>query len=240
MCVRAPTARPFFLCPRLERVPVKRNAVVSALVVLVFAAVVALVAVASPKKSSDDEPASTGGSSAGRLVREDSHRLSTAADGTVTLVEFLDFECESCRAAYPVVEDLRKRYEGKVTFVMRYFPIPSHTNAMNSALAVEAAAQQGKLEPMYKRMYETQAEWGEQQESKAPLFRTFAEDLGLDMAAYDAAVKDPETKERVERDRQDGLDLGVQGTPTFFLNGKQLNPSSVEDFRAQIDAALAG
>ena len=59
------------------------------------------------------------------------------------------------------------------------------------------------------------------------------------MAAY-AAVKDPRTLARVEKDRQDGLALGVQGTPTFFLNGKQLVPTTEEDFRAQIDAALAG
>jgi hypothetical protein len=70
----------------------------------------------------------------------------------------------------------------------RYFPIPSHTNAINSAVAVEAAAQQGKFEEMYKRMYDTQSEWGEQQDSKAALFRGFAQELGLDLTAYDKAV----------------------------------------------------
>ena len=60
------------------------------------------------------------------------------------------------------------------------------------------------------------------------------------MAAYDKAVADKATAERVERDRKDGLALGVKGTPTFFLNGKQIEPASVEDFHAQIDAALKG
>ena len=223
--------------------PVKRNALVSAAVVALLVAFIAGALALSPKKAdpADAAGAATGaGAGTGKLVRDDSHRLGAAGTGKVTLVEFLDFECESCRAAYPVVEELRTTYAGKVDFVVRYFPSPSHANAVNSALAVEAAAQQGKFEDMYKRMYDTQETWGEQQDSKASLFRGFAQELGLDMAAYDKAVAAKATQERVERDRQDGLDLGVEGTPTFFLNGKKLQPSSVQDFRDQIDAALNG
>ena len=221
--------------------PVKRNAIVSAIVVALFVAFVATALALRPKTADPTDAATTGaGTGTGKLVRENSHRLGAAGTGKVVLVEFLDFECESCRAAYPVVEELRTTYAGKVDFVVRYFPIPSHANAVNSALAVEAAAQQGKFEDMYKRMYDTQETWGEQQDSKASLFRGFAQELGLDMAAYDKAVAAKATQERVERDRQDGLDLGVEGTPTFFLNGKKLQPSSVQDFRDQIDAALNG
>ncbi|MGX5653951.1 DsbA family protein [Geodermatophilus nigrescens] len=184
--------------------------------------------------------AESSAASGATVVREDSHRLSTAADGRVTLVEFLDFECESCRAAYPFIEQLREDYDGRVTFVARYFPMPGHANAENAAVAVEAAAQQGRFEDMYHRMYETQPEWGEGQDSQAALFRTFATDLGLDLAAYDAAVADPATLERVLRDREDGLALGVEGTPTFFLNGEKLDVSSTDEFIERIDAALAG
>lgn len=173
------------------------------------------------------------------LVRESSHRLSEAPGSDVTFVEFLDFECEACRAAFPAVEQLRQEYQGRVTFVVRYFPIPSHANAENAAVAVEAAAQQGAFEAMYQRMYETQTQWGEQQTSHAATFRGFAEDLGLDMAAYDRAVADPATLERVIADREDGAAAGVQGTPTFFLNGERLEPRTVDDLRAAIDAALA-
>ncbi|MGI5166623.1 DsbA family protein [Spirillospora sp. CA-253888] len=186
--------------------------------------------------------ASPGASAApsSRLVRPDSHRLSTAKDGRVTVVEFLDLECESCRAAFPVVERLRKEYEGRVTFVIRYFPIPSHRNAELAARVVESAAAQGKLEAMYARMYETQEEWGEKQDSQEKVFRGFARDLGLDMAAFDKALKDPATAERVDKDRRDGLLLGVRGTPTFFVNGKRPQITSYEDFKAAIDAELAG
>ena len=174
------------------------------------------------------------------VVREDSHRLSVAEDDRVTLVEFLDFECESCLAAYPFIEQLRETYDGRVTFVARYFPMPGHANAENAAVAVEAAAQQGRFEDMYHRMYETQTEWGERQDSEAARFRSFAEEMGLDMAAYDAAVSDPATLERVLQDREDGLALGVQGTPTFFLNGEKLEVDTTDQFIERIDAALAG
>ena len=216
----------------------RRNVVVSGVLIAVFALVVVVVAFATRTSpgGSDEEAAST--SSAVSVVREDSHVLSDAGEGAPVLVEFLDFECESCRAAFPFVEQLRQEFAGELTFVIRYFPIPSHANAVNAAVAVDAAAQQGKIEEMYTRMYETQTEWGEQQTSKADVFRGFAQEMGLDMEAYDSAVADPATLERVEQDRQDGLALGVQGTPTFFLDGELLQPASTEDFRAQVDAAV--
>ena len=173
------------------------------------------------------------------VLRADSHRIGPAGDGKVTLVEFLDFECESCGAAFPFVEQLREKYEGRVTFVVRYFPIPSHRNAQNAAHAVESAARQGKFEPMYKRMFETQAEWGEQQVSQAPLFRSYAEDLGLDMHRYDQDVKSSSVAKRVQKDFDDGKGVGVSGTPTFFLNGEKLEATSTEEFIAAIDKALA-
>ena len=76
--------------------------------------------------------------------------------------------------------------------------------------------------------------------SPATPTRSTPPELGLALTAYDKGVADKATLDRVEADRQDGIDLGVEGTPTFFLNGKKLQPSSVQDFRDQIDAALNG
>ncbi|MCZ2806959.1 thioredoxin domain-containing protein [Modestobacter sp. VKM Ac-2983] len=187
---------------------------------------------------SGSEPSADGG--ALPVVREDSHRLGEPGEGGVTLVEFLDFECEACAAAYPFVEQLREDHAGQVTFVARYMPLPGHPNAENAAVAVEAAAQQGAFEAMYQRMYETQPQWSHQQESQAAVFRGFAEGLGLDMATYDAAVADPATLERVLSDRDDGLALGVQGTPTFFLDGELVEVETAEEFVELIEAALDG
>jgi len=213
-----------------------RNVVVSGVLLVLFAVVVG-VAVVVTKPSTEPGGAQAAGASSS-VVRQDSHVLDEAGEGAPVLVEFLDFECEACLAAYPLVEQVRKEYAGELTFVVRYFPIDGHANSMNAAVAVEAAAQQGRFEDMYERMYQTQPEWGEQQESKAPLFRQFAQELGLDIEAYDAAVADPATQQRVEQDRQDGMALGVQGTPTFFLDGEPMQLTSAEDFRAQIDAAV--
>jgi len=173
------------------------------------------------------------------VLRADSHRLDIAKDGKVTLVEFLDFECEACGAAYPSIEQLRKTYEGRVTFVARYFPLPGHRNSRNAAHAVESAARQGKFEQMYQRMFETQAEWGESQASKAQLFRTYAEELGLDMEEYDRDVDSSTVAKRVEADFADGQEAGVSGTPTFFLNGERVESSSVADLTEAIETALA-
>lgn len=210
---------------------------------LVTVAVVALVVTLSATGRSDQQSAGAEPSAANNpnlLVRPDSHLLSRAADGKVTLVEFLDFECEACRSVYPYVEQLRRDYQGRVSFVLRYFPVPSHANGENAAIAVEAAARQGALEPMYRKMYETQPEWGEQQDSAAAVFRGFAQQLGLDLAAYDQTVADPATLARVRSDRDDGMTLGVKGTPTFFLNGQRLQLQTTDDLRSAIDNALAG
>ncbi|WP_369374414.1 DsbA family protein [Promicromonospora sp. Populi] len=174
------------------------------------------------------------------VIREDSHVLNQAADEQAVLVEFLDFECEVCRAYYPAVEQLREEHGDELTVVMRYFPIAGHTNSTNAAVAVEAAAAQGQLEPMYQRMYETQAEWGEAQESRADVFRGFALELGLDMDQFDAAVADPATTERVQSDFNEGRALGVSGTPTFFLDGEQLELTGPEGLVQAVEGVLGG
>jgi protein-disulfide isomerase len=208
----------------------------AAIMLLVIAFII--VAIVQRQNSNTDaqiDPA-TGAPS---LVRDDSHRLDDPPGATVTVVEFLDFECEACGAFYPIVEDVREKYDGQLTYVLRYFPLPGHKNSMNAALAVESAARQGQLEAMYNRMFQTQAEWGESAESQAPLFRTFAVDLGLDMAQYDADVADPLTQERVQSDFDDGRALGITSTPTFYVDGDLLTLESYGDLESAIAGAAA-
>ncbi|MGB3909807.1 MAG: thioredoxin domain-containing protein [Pseudolysinimonas sp.] len=207
-----------------------------AIVLIVVGFLVA--AILQAPQSRDPETGSTPGAAPAAAIRDDTHILDDAGDGAVTVVEFLDFECEACGAFYPVVEDLREEFSGRVTFAFRYFPLPGHGNSKNAAIAVEAAAQQGQLEAMYTRMFETQSEWGEAQESRAPLFRQFADELGLDLAEFDAAVADPATLERVESDFDEGVALGVGSTPTFFVNDRMVQLTSFEDLRAAIEAEL--
>lgn len=174
------------------------------------------------------------------VVRENSHVLDEGGEDAVTVVEFLDFECEACGAFYPLVEDIREKYDGQITYVVRYFPLPGHINSMNAAIAAEAAAQQGRLEDMYHRLFETQAQWGEGQESRPDIFRGFATELGLDIEAYDAAVADPATAERVEADIADGEALGVTSTPSFFIDGDPVTLERWTDLEDNISTALSG
>ncbi|MFE0251279.1 DsbA family protein [Streptomyces sp. NPDC059010] len=173
-------------------------------------------------------------------VRDNSHRLTTPKKSELTVVEFLDFECEGCGAFYPVVEKLREEYGDRVTFVARYFPMPGHRNGELAARTAQAAAHQGKFEEMYSKLFTTQKEWGEAQESKQDVFRDYAKQLGLDMAQFDTALADPRVAERVRTDQRDGLGLGVQGTPTFFMDGEMIQtPGSYAAFKNLIDARLA-
>ena len=216
----------------------KKPALAAALVVAIVAAVIVAVIFLNRTPEPKPTPSASGDTAVSNLAAPDSHRLQKAPDGSPVLVEFLDFECEACRAAYPFVEELRKDYKGKVTFVIRYFPLPGHKNSMTAALAVEAAAQQGKLQQMYSTMYERQTQWGEKQTSQASVFRGYAQELGLDMAAYDRAVASPATKARVEKDYKAGLEAGVEGPPTFFLDGEKVTVDSMEAFRSLIDEAV--
>lgn len=218
---------------------ISTNTKLSLVVVTVFVVVVAAMFILSRPGGQDGATASGSADAASVAVRPDSNRLSAAPGAKVDFVEFLDFECEACAAAFPAVEQLRTKYQGRVNFVIRYFPIPSHQNAERAARAVQAAAQQGRLEQMYRTMYQTQTEWGEQQAPMDDRFRGYAARIGLDMARYDAAYRDPATLERVRADRNDGLALGVQGTPTFFLNGRQLDPQNLDDLGRELDRALA-
>ncbi|WP_217181170.1 thioredoxin domain-containing protein [Streptomyces sp. AC495_CC817] len=174
----------------------------------------------------------------GETVRTDSHVLDDAGADAVTVVEFLDFECEACGAFYPIVEDLREKYDGEITYVVRYFPLPGHINSTQAALAAEAAGQQDRFEDMYAKLFETQSQWGEQREETPEVFRGFAEELGLDLAAYDAAIADPATLERVESDKADGTALGVQSTPSFFIDGELVQLQAWGDLEAAIEKAV--
>ncbi|AII11271.1 DsbA family protein [Rhodococcus opacus] len=208
-------------------------------VALVVAFVVIAAAILLAGRSGPDPAAGAQAADpAATAARADSHRLSAAPAGSLTFVEFLDFECEACRSVYPAIEQLRAEYGDRVSFVVRYFPLPGHFNAERAARAVEAAAQQGKFEQMYQRMYETQAEWGEQRTPKDEVFRGFAADLGLDLPAFDAAYTASATLDRINADVADGEALGVQGTPTFFLDGRRLEPTSYQDLTDALDAAL--
>ena len=202
----------------------------SSLISISFVVVVVLAAISVSKDAISNESGTNGIS----VIQSNTHILQDAGDRAPVLVEFLDFECEACGAFYPYIEELKREFKGEVTFAFRYFPLPGHSNSVNAALSVEAAAEQGKLEEMFSLVFETQSLWGESSESKAATFRSYAEKIGLNMNLYDSSIANPETLRRITDDYNDGVALGISGTPTFFLNNQRLTLRTFEDVRAAI------
>ncbi|RLP81299.1 hypothetical protein D9V34_11755 [Mycetocola lacteus] len=210
---------------------------IAVVALLLIAAGVVYLVIAKPfEKKEVASPSASNGIS---VVAENSHRLDDAGPDAVVLTEFLDFECEACAAVHPYMEQIRKDYAGKITFVLRYFPLNGHPNSGPAALAAEAAARQGKLEVMYNKLFDTQEEWSHKADSQADVFRGYAEQLGLDMAAYDAAIADPATEARVKEDLDAATRFGLQGTPSIFVNNEPLQLTKLDDIRAALDKALA-
>lgn len=210
---------------------------IAVVALLLIAAGVVYLVIAKPFEKK--EVASPSASNGVSVVEENSHRLDDAGPDAVVLTEFLDFECEACAAVHPYMEQIRKDYAGKITFVLRYFPLNGHPNSGPAALAAEAAARQGKLEVMYNKLFDTQEEWSHKADSQASVFRGYAEQLGLDMAAYDAAIADPATEARVKEDLDAATRFGLQGTPSIFVNNEPLQLTKLDDIRAALDKALA-
>jgi protein-disulfide isomerase len=176
------------------------------------------------------------------LIRPDSPTLG-AADAPVTLVEFLDPECESCAAFAPVVKKIMKDYDGKVRLVVRYMPL--HPNSLTAATFTEAAGEQGKYWQAQEMLFQKQPEWGTKHGPNAgppadinALFRKYAMELGLDTNKMDAAFAANKYKAKTERDLKDGQSLGVRQTPTFFVNGRRLARFSEADLRSLINEEL--
>lgn len=171
-------------------------------------------------------------------VAADDH-VRGAVESPVVLVEYLDFECPSCRAYFPVLTQMEEEFGDRVTFVVRYFPINGHRNGVSSALAVEAASRQGKFWEMHDLLYARQDEWGGKQVETPEVFEAYAQELGLDVAQFKTDMASEEARARVKRDQDGARIVDVNGTPSFFLNGVKLsNPSSPEAFRALIQAEL--
>jgi protein-disulfide isomerase len=159
-------------------------------------------------------------------------------EATVTLVEYLDFECEACGAYYPLTTQLKEEYKDSLRFVVRYFPLPGHKNSKTAAYAVEAAGKQGKFWEMYDVLFAKQKEWGEGQVADQNQFEKYALEAGVDIEQWKKDVVSPEVAKRVDDSYKEAISLNLQGTPSFFLNGKKIaNPQGYDAFKKLIENA---
>jgi len=210
----------------------------AALGILALVAAFVFVYVTAKNADSESVSSSSGSKEVASAVASDSNYVDYVGADAVTIVEFLDFECGACGQFYPYVEALREVHDGDINYVVRYFPLPSHLNSMDAAIAAEAAAQQGEFEAMYQRLFETQGAWAGGTAPQTDVFRALAVEIGLDLDAYDAAVADPATQARVEADFDAGVELGVNSTPTFFVNDQYIETSRLENLPEAITEAL--
>lgn len=162
-------------------------------------------------------------------------------DSTVTLTEFVDFQCEGCYAYYPTVKAIKEKYKDTVKFQIKYFPIASsHQYARLAASYAEAAAKQGKFFEMHDKIFEGQKSW-EASGDPTDYFVRYAEEIGLDMAKLESDRTDPATAATINTDLEEVKRLGGTGTPTFVLNGKRIETpdNSIDTFSKLLDDALA-
>jgi protein-disulfide isomerase len=134
-------------------------------------------------------------------------------DACVTLVEYGDFECPSCGAAYPTVKKVQQRMGDRLRFVYRDYPLPQHPHAEPAAEVAEAAGVQGKFWQMHNYLFEHQKEL-----DNTHLWE-YAQAVGLDMDRFEGDMEQHTYRSRVEEDVESGDQSGVQGTPTFYING---------------------
>ncbi len=188
--------------------------------------------------SSNKEPIAPVDTSAAAEIAADDHVLGNA-DANVVLFEYTDFECPACRAYDSVVKELMAQYADTVAFVPRHFPLYFHQNAKPAAWAAEAAGKQGKYFEISKLIFENQDEWAGKV-ANVSLFYPYAEQLELDMDQFMADALSDEVKAKVDANFDLGTALGVNATPTFYINGTKIerNPGSLEEFASLLDQAL--
>jgi protein-disulfide isomerase len=158
----------------------------------------------------------------------------------VTVEEFADFQCPSCGDKHPILKQVQSIYGSRIKFIFRNFPLQMHDKAYEAAVASEAAGMQGKFWDMHNQLYTNQKAW-----SVDPNYREafvgYAQKIGLDVEKFKNDMAGLQTKSRVEADMQRGKMIGINSTPTVFVDNKSVPYSdmSVETFRQLIDAELA-
>lgn len=157
----------------------------------------------------------------------------------VVLVEYGDFQCPACGQYHPLVKQLISKYQNDIEFQFRNYPLQQiHPNARVAARAAEAAAKQGKYWEMHNLLYEQQDNW-KSSTSANTVFEGYASQIGLDTAKYKTDFASDAVNATINADFAEGTKLGVNSTPTFFLQGKKItNPQTADGFYKLIDAAI--
>jgi protein-disulfide isomerase len=164
-----------------------------------------------------------------------------AANAQVTLEEFGDYQCPPCGALYRELKKIESEYHDRLRLIFRHYPITDrHKNAVLAAHAAEAAGSQNKYWEMHDRLYETQKDWAETDTARS-VFVNYAREIGLDVERFTRDMDGTDADARIAADKQRAQVLGVMGTPTLFVNGRQLKAEAMtpEMIRKAIDYMLS-
>jgi len=173
------------------------------------------------------------------VLTQDARHIYGAEDAAITIVEFSDFSCPSCRATQPLLEQVADQYPEDVRLIYRQFPLGSFPNTQLAAQASEYMAEQGLFWEFGDLLYERQPEWS-QIRSESELQETlvgYAQELGIDTTDFTEKIQDTKYRDLVYADRSLGNSLNVSGTPTLFVNGQRL--SAPNQLPSLIEAMLA-
>ena len=165
------------------------------------------------------------------LVRPDSHAMGSE-NARLTIVEFLDPECEACKAFHPTMKKFMDQNKANVRLVVRYMPF--HTSSVMAIAALESAALQNRYWEFLDTLFENAEEWGHKERPDPTFFEKYAQLLGLNVEKFRSDMQDPRWATLAQRDMQDGQTLGVKGTPTVYFNGELLRGLRYENL---VDAA---
>lgn len=190
---------------------------------------------ASPQATIVPRPAA---SNVGRITH-----LRGRTDAPVLLEEYGDFQCPPCGFLHPILKRLEGEYATQLRVAFHHYPLSTiHKNAAEAARAAEAAALQGKFWQMHDLLFEKQNSWKDAAPAR-PVFLSFARTLGLDIQKFTQDMDSTAVINRVMTDESEGSARGVSGTPTVFLNGREIPYETVIDYnklRAAIEGELAG
>lgn len=213
---------------------IRRGVIWSCALLLLSGAVLGIIRLGGTSPSNENETAGL----VNAVTDADWHKGDR--DAAVTLVEYSDFQCPACGAYYPILKQLTQEFGDRIHFVYRHFPLSRiHKNARAAAQAAEAAGKQGKFWEMHDMLFERQRVWAEESQPRE-IFIEYAQSLGLDAERFAEDSITREIEEKVSRDYDGGVEAGVGGTPTFFLNGTKIqNPRSYDEFKSIIEDALA-
>ena len=154
----------------------------------------------------------------------------------VTIVEFLDPECETCRTFYPLVKKLISKYPDQVRLVVRYTPF--HKNSKLMVRILEAARKQGQFWPTLETLFRFQPNWGSHHNPRPELVWEYLPLIGLDIEKIKKDMNDPAIQKIIDLDISDGKELQVKKTPTFFINRKRLERFGYEQLKKAVESEI--